>query len=108
MGNEYIHVVINLFAVIVLMLVLLFIVKKFKLSKFGGNKYINIINVVSVGPKEKIILLEINKSYLLLGSTPNHIETLHIFAELDPITPTLNKAISPKNTFSELMTKITN
>lgn len=61
----------------------MYVAKKLKLAKNNGNKQINIINAVSIGAKEKILLVEVNNTTLLLGATPNHIETLHIFYELD-------------------------
>ena len=45
----------------------------------ANNKHIKIINAVSLGTKEKIVLMEVNDVVLLIGATPNHIETLHVF-----------------------------
>lgn len=104
MGSEYIHVILNLFAIIALMFVLVFVLKKFKLSRYVGNKHINIINVVPIGPKERIILMEVNNLFLLVGATPTHIEKLHVFDRLDPTKP---KELDQKKIFSEIMTKIT-
>lgn len=103
MGSEYTHVIINLFAIIALMFVLVFVLKKIKLSKYVGNKHINIINVVPIGPKERIILMEVNNLFLLVGATPTHIEKLHVFDHLDL---TKSKQLDQKKNFSELMTKL--
>lgn len=81
--SQYSYVMINLILVISLIFVLVFFIKKFKLGRYTENKYIKIHNMVSVGPKEKIILIEINKTALLLGATPNHIEMLYAFDELN-------------------------
>ena len=79
MTSEYIRMVINLGLVLLLMFVLVYFLKKFKGSKLSNNKYIKIINIVSIGPKEKLILVEANNVTLLIGSTPNQIETLHTY-----------------------------
>lgn len=99
MGSEYTHVFLNLFAVIALMGVLLFLMRKFKLTKYAENKNIKIINIMPIGTKEKVILMEVNNTILLLGSTPNHIETLYVFNEL--VTSRENS--DPKKDFSTLM-----
>lgn len=86
MGSEYIHMALNLVAVIGLMLLLAFVMKKLKLPKQIGNQRIKIINTVPIGAKEKIILLEVNNTILLLGATPNHVETLYVFDSLEAVS----------------------
>ena len=103
MGNEYTHIILNLVAVLVLMFGLVFILKKLKLSKFATNKHIKIINMVAVGAKEKIILMEVNNAFLLVGATPNHIETLYVFNELEPVKSTTDEEVAQKSSFSERM-----
>ena len=85
MESEYLHFGLNLLAVMALLIGLGFVLKKINKVKYKGNKQINIINVVSIGAKEKIILLEANGSTLLIGATANHIETLHRFNDLEPL-----------------------
>jgi flagellar protein FliO/FliZ len=97
MGTEYVHVILSLLAVVALMLGLVFLLKKFKLTRYAVNKHIKIINIVPVGAKEKIILMEVNNTVLLVGATPNHIETLHVFNELE------SKPLLKKPTFVEQM-----
>lgn len=86
MLNEYSYVILNLIVVITLMLVFLFLVKKIKYSGFSNKKYMNIISCLSVGPKEKILLVEVNQVFLLLGVTSSHIETLYSFNQLDQVS----------------------
>lgn len=107
MGSEYAHVIINLFVVLVLMFGLVFVLKKFKISKYSKNRLINIINVVPIGPKERIILMEVNNTFLLLGATPNHIEKLHVFEHLELTEPLKSKESDQKRNFSEIMNKLT-
>ena len=103
MGSEYLHVFFNLFLVIALMLLMLFFLKKFKTSQYSGNKHIKIINMVSIGVKEKIILMEVNNTFLLVGATPTHIETLHVFDELEA-AKTAAQPVAAQQSFSELLT----
>ena len=79
MENEYAHMLMNLILVLAFMLVLVFILKKMKFAKQSANQAIKVINMVSIGTKEKIILLDVRDKVLLVGVTPNHIQTLHVF-----------------------------
>ena len=99
MQSEYAHVIANLVAVIALMSVLMFFMKKFKLTKFAANKHIKIINVMPIGAKEKIILMEVNKKFLLLGATSSQIKTLHVFDEFE----WQDENVSQKKNFMELV-----
>ena len=89
MGSEYIHALSNLFLVLLLALALLFMFKKFRYSRQISKKLVNIIQVVSIGNKEKIVLIEANETFILLGATANHIETLHVFEQM-PTAETLH------------------
>lgn len=81
MGSIYSHMIGNLLLVLTLMLGLLYLIKKFKLKKFSANPAINIINMLPIGAKEKLLLIEVQGKTILLGATPNHIEALHIFED---------------------------
>lgn len=106
MGVEYTRIVFSLFAVVFLIILLVYFLKKFKLAKFvGNNKHIRIINSVSIGVKERIILMEVNKVILLVGATPSHIETLYVFNELETASP--SEYIDHKKLFSETLNNLT-
>jgi flagellar biogenesis protein FliO len=67
--------------------------KKFKLANNVGDRQIKIMNAVSIGAKEKILLVEVNKTVLLLGATPSHIETLYVFHDVTE-TPAPNPSFA--------------
>lgn len=79
MDSEYLYPALNLLGILVLIFILMYLFKRFKQAKDAKNSMIKIINTVAVGTKEKIILMEVNHSMLLIGATPNHIETLYVF-----------------------------
>jgi flagellar biosynthetic protein FliO len=103
MGSEYSHMIINLFAVVTLMCSLFYLFKNSKFSKYAANKHITIINSVSIGSKERILLIKANNTVLLVGATANHIQTLHVFNELE-----LADSLAHKTTFSEQLMTLNN
>ncbi|MDR3476578.1 MAG: flagellar biosynthetic protein FliO [Gammaproteobacteria bacterium] len=105
MENQYIHMVANLIAVLAFILVLVYLLKKLKSSKYSTNQMIKIMNVVSVGTKEKVILMEVNNTILLVGATPNHIETLYVF---DASEAEDKKAAINKNSYAEEVANLAN
>ena len=97
MESEYLHAVTNLLLVLGLIVFCLFLLKKFRFSQFKRDKYINIIQNVPLGTKERIVLIEVNNAYFLLGATANRIETLHVFNEMD-----LSEVTTEKPSFKDV------
>jgi flagellar protein FliO/FliZ len=84
MDSQYLHMIANLVAVLGLMFLVMYLLKKFKVSRHSANQQINIINIMPIGSKEKLILMEVNNALLLVGATPTTIKTLHVFTDQPP------------------------
>lgn len=80
-----VHMMANLAIVLLAILGFLLALKKFKFGKAQSNQYMKLINIMPVGQKEKMLLVEVNNVVLLLGATPSHIETLYVFDGLKPL-----------------------
>lgn len=61
--------------VVALILVLAFMVKKTRL-KFGQGGHIKMLSALSVGPKEKVILVEVQNRRFLLGVASGNVRLL--------------------------------
>lgn len=77
--GDYGYVYLNLVLVILGLIITLFVVRRFKFKKYFNHNAMKVINALQIGSKEKLILVEVNKTQILVGATPTHIETLHIF-----------------------------
>lgn len=99
MDAAYSHLIINLMIISILIIVLALVMKKFKISKYINNPHIKVLTAISVGHKEKLILIQIKDKQLLLGATPTHIETLQVFDEID--VPAVESINNPPKAFSD-------
>jgi len=106
MASEYLHAILSLSFVLIFMVGLLMVFKKFKSRSFFQNQMIKILNSVPVGVKEKLMLVEVNNTFLLLGVTPSHIETLHIFSELAPLADLENPSDKSSSFIEKLKSTI--
>lgn len=77
---ESIHSVIVLALIILLIVLTVYVLKKTMVVRLTGNQQMKVINQISVGSKERLLLLEINKETILIGVTPHNISTLHVCA----------------------------
>lgn len=98
LNNEILNVTLCLVGVIALIFALVFILNKVKSIKQNHASAIHILNSVSIGAKERILLIEVNEKTLLIGATPTHIETLHLF-ENDSSQPSLSSEMRHFNKF---------
>ncbi|MCL2162745.1 MAG: flagellar biosynthetic protein FliO [Betaproteobacteria bacterium] len=63
------------------------LLKRFS-SPVRGNGLLRILGITAVGPREKVVLLEVGEKVLMLGVTPNNVRTLHVFERGElPLAP---------------------
>lgn len=97
--------VVGLAAVLGIIFLLAWLSKRFNISAPGSNSNMRLISAMSVGQKEKIILVEVEGEKLLLGVTPHQINPLKEFGKIEEAN---NKvSVSPlKTDFSEQISKL--
>lgn len=67
-------------AVVVLAIVALaWVVKRLNVASFGGNKTMQILSVLPVGTREKVVLVEVGGQQILLGVAPGRVNAVHVF-----------------------------
>lgn len=99
-GSHLLNVTLGLMAIIGLIFALSLFVKRFGSGAFSANTHLKIISSLPLGTRERIVLIDAGGHQLLLGITPTHINTLHVFA--DPIAVD-NKLTNPSEFSQKLM-----
>lgn len=88
----------GLAVVIALILGLAWVLKKY--GKVSGSNVVDmkVLGGLSLGTREKAILIEVDNTRLLVGVTPGHIQTLHVLGDSkqapSSFDETLNKQIN--------------
>jgi len=82
--DQIVHLLISLLAVIVAIFACAFLYKKFGRAMIRSDDKLKILATLPLSPKEKLLLVQVGNEQLLLGSTNQHISTLHKLS--DPIT----------------------
>ena len=74
------------------------LLKRFS-SPIRGSGFLRVLGVTAVGPREKVVLLEVGEKVLMLGVTSNNVRTLHVFERSElPLVPA--PAASPATTLA--------
>jgi flagellar protein FliO/FliZ len=71
----------GLILIVALILLLAWLVKKFNLNQQSHSGLIKIIAGLSIGTRDRIVLLQIGEEQILVGLTPGRIEKLHTLAQ---------------------------
>lgn len=73
-----VQVTLALMLMVGLILGLAWLAKRFGQPLFQQNKQLRLISSLSLGVKEKIVLIEVEGKQLVLGVTPQQISSLHV------------------------------
>ncbi len=69
---------------------LLHLLKRLQSQGASGQAKLNVIGAVSVGPRERVVLVEIGERVLVLGVAPGHVGTLdHLPSAAVPRNPSV-------------------
>lgn len=81
LGQQYLSVLPALFIILLLIVGLAFLVKKFNPTLGRGNPLMRVVGTLPLGGKERLILVQTGDSCLLLGVTPGQIQTLYTMSK---------------------------
>ena len=71
---------VGLIIVLVLIIALAWLVKRYMQIPGMGKGQVQIIGGVSLGPRERAVLISVDGTRLLLGVAPGRVQTLHVLA----------------------------
>ena len=82
----------GLLLVVAIIFVLAWLVKRFNLGQQSQGGLIKIVSGVSIGTRDRIVLLQVGEEQILVGLTPGRIEKLHTLAQ--PLEPAAEQPVA--------------
>lgn len=82
--TELTKVLSGLLLVLLIIVLLSWLVKRFNVAQFSSSKGFEMIASMMLGPKEKVVLIKAGSRYLLIGIGAGAVNTLHDFGEQMP------------------------
>ncbi|MES9879694.1 MAG: flagellar biosynthetic protein FliO [Sedimenticola sp.] len=96
-GGALLETLAGLFLVLLLIFGLARLLRRYGRLPLGGKGDITVLSGVSLGPRERAVLLQVGKTRLLVGVAPGRVQTLHVMGDLpedEEATPTVQKDFS--------------
>ncbi len=83
-GGEYLQVFLGLFLVVGLIIALAWVARRFGRFNVAGAGALRILGGLSMGQRERVVLIQVGEQQILLGVAPGRVQTLHVLTQ--PIT----------------------
>lgn len=81
--TSLLSMLLGLFFVIALIIVVAWGVRRFSTLHASGGRHIKVLSATAIGARERLALVEVGDKRILIGVTPQQINTLHVFAKED-------------------------
>ncbi len=76
-SGSVLQVIFSLLLVLAVVALVAWILKRINLPRHGAASLLKVIGGVAVGQRERIVLVEVNDTWLVLGVAPGQVRTLH-------------------------------
>ena len=91
----------SLVVVLVIFFLCIWLMRRLTAGGFAGAGKMRVLGALSLGVREKVILLDVGNKQLLLGVAPGRIETLHVLEGEDRLFDDCASATDGAQSFAE-------
>lgn len=81
LGGQLAQMVFGLLLVVGLIFFLAWVLRRMQGAAPKGGQVIEIVGSRAIGPRDRLLLVQIGREQILIGHTPGSIEALHVMAE---------------------------
>lgn len=76
-SGSIVQVIFSLLLVLAAVFLVTWLLKRVNLPQYGTGSILKVIGGVAVGQRERIVLVEVNDTWLVIGVAPGQVRTLH-------------------------------
>ncbi|GAB4115095.1 MAG: hypothetical protein Fur0026_00410 [Sideroxydans sp.] len=76
-SGSMVQVIVSLLLVLAAVLAVAWVLKRINLPRQGAGNVLRVISGITVGQRERVVLLEVNDTWLVVGVAPGQVRTLH-------------------------------
>ena len=95
-AGSLLQVFIGLVAVLLLIAATAWVAKRFGVTRSGASNVLQVISSASVGARERVVVVEVGESWLVVGVAPGSVNALMTLprGQIQPATPGLNASFA--------------
>jgi len=76
-SGNIVQIIFSLFLVLVAIVVVAWLLKRMNITQQGSGKLLKVVGGVAIGHRERIVLVEVQDTWLVVGVGPGQVRTLH-------------------------------
>ena len=92
LSGQLAQMVFGLLLVVGLIFFLAWLLRRMQGTAVKGGQVIEIVGSRAIGPRDRLLLVQVGKEQILIGHTPGSIEALHVLAEPVEVPATARQA----------------
>lgn len=97
--GSVLQVILSLLLVLAAVLVVAWLLKRLSLPQQGAGRLLKVLSGVAVGQRERVVLVEIEDTWLVIGVAPGQVRTLHTLPKGYIPSEADQKAVNGDHTF---------
>lgn len=101
------QVIFSLLLVLAAVVLVAWVLKRINLPRHGAGSLLKVVSGVAVGQRERIVLVEISDTWLVVGVAPGQVRTLHSMPKADLPSQAAESATDANNKFQSWLKQMT-
>ncbi|WP_415639555.1 flagellar biosynthetic protein FliO [Pseudomonas floridensis] len=94
MGGQVVQLLLGLLLVVGLIFVLAWVMRRVQRVGPNNSQVIELVSSRAIGPRDRLVLVQVGNEQVLLGITPGNITTLHVLKE--PVQVPVREQTTPE------------
>jgi flagellar protein FliO/FliZ len=107
-SGSIVQIIFSLLLVLAAIVLVAWLLKRVNAAQLGSGNFLKTLGSVAIGQRERIVLVEVKDTWLVVGVGPGQIRTLHTLAKQE-FQNDVNSASSPMpfdNKFAKLLSSV--
>src|SRR3989338_4943474 len=107
-SGSIVQIIFSLLLVLAAIVLVAWLLKRMNVAQQGSGHLLKVLGGVSIGQRERIVLVEVKDTWLVVGVGPGQIRTLHTLQKAENLVTDLQSPETqpPENKFASLLSSI--
>ena len=102
--GSLVQITFSLLMVLACIIAVAWLLKRMNLAQHSNGNLLKVIGSVAIGQRERVVLVEVDDTWLLIGVGPGQIRTLHTLAKMENLQQ--DAPAVPDNKFASMLSSI--
>ena len=102
------QIIFSLLLVLAAIVLVAWLLKRMNIAQHGTGNLLKVVGSIAIGQRERVVMIEVDDTWVLIGVGPGQIRTLHTLRKSDELQDltTSGSTGTPDNKFASLLSSI--